>query len=99
MFDGLKSKLGFSDNSNDEEIFDEEYDAYSDNFDDFSTLDEDEERNSYSKYSPVTTRAAGSGRMRRSAYSDRTPLGAAAQRPRRRAPPVRAKAIRLVRAA
>ena len=74
MFEGIKSKLGFqSDDNYYDDEFDGAYDAYSDNYDDFSTSEDDD---SYSPYPPVTTREPGVRPLRstyaeRSAYSER----------------------------
>lgn len=64
MLDGIKSKLGFSaDPGYDPE---DDYDAYADNYDDYSTSDDERD-----DYSDVTTRNAGTNRVRHSSYSDR----------------------------
>ncbi len=68
MLDGIKSKLGFADASN--ERYDEEfYDEYGDDFGDYNDefaeygdkYDEDAPASRYDPYAPVTTRPARSG--------------------------------------
>lgn len=70
MFEEIKNRLGFGTDDAYDQEFGDDYDAYADNYDDFSSYDEYED-DGYSSYAPVTTRDASVSRARTSA--DYTP--------------------------
>jgi len=72
MLDGIKNKLGFGNDQGYDNDYYDDYDAYADNFDGYSTSDDEggAREEGYSSYSPVTTRNAGTNRSRRSSYTD-----------------------------